>query len=355
MPALFDPLTLRGITFPNRIGMSPMCQYSSVDGLAQPWHHTHLVSRAVGGVGLIMAEATAVTPEGRITPHDAGLWSDDHIAPLRVINQQIRHYGAVAGVQLAHAGRKASTLRPWDGNGVVPVGQGGWQTIAPSPIAFGGALTHIPREMTTADIQAVTAAFAQSAIRADQADYDVIELHAAHGYLLHSFLSPLTNQRTDAYGGSFLGRSRLMIEVTQAVRRVWPSHKPLFVRLSCTDWVEGGWTLADSIMLAQHLKPAGVDLIDCSSGGAIPNVSIPTVPHYQVGFAEAIRAQAHIATAAVGLITTAQQAEVIVQSEQADLVLLGRELLRQPYWPLHAAHELKANARRVPAPYERAF
>lgn len=356
MPHLFDSLTIRGVTLPNRIGVSPMCQYSSIDGMANDWHFAHLGARAVGGAGLIIAEATAVTPEGRISPYDAGIWSDAHIEPLIRINKFIKQQGSVAGVQLAHAGRKASTLRPWDGNGVVSVENGGWQTIAPSAIAFGGALTHIPTEATLEDIGDIVSAFAQAAIRSEAAGYEIVEIHAAHGYLLHSFLSPLANQRTDAYGGSFENRSRLLIEVVQAVRKVWSDSKPLFVRFSASDWVEGGWTIEDTIALVIVLKSEGVDLIDCSSGGIIPNVKIPVAPSYQVPFAEAIRTQATIATAAVGMITEPKQADEIIRSGQADIVLLAREMLRNPYWALHAARELgHQDTAKIAVQYERAF
>jgi 2,4-dienoyl-CoA reductase-like NADH-dependent reductase (Old Yellow Enzyme family) len=333
-----------------------MCQYSSTEGMANDWHFNHLAARAVGGAGLIIAEATAVVPEGRISPYDAGIWSDAHIEPLARINAFLKQQGAVAGIQLAHAGRKASTLRPWDGTGVVPIEKGGWQTVAPSAVAFGGTLTDVPREATLKDIQAIVQAFKQAAIRSEQAGYEVIEIHAAHGYLLHSFLSPLANQRTDAYGGSFDNRIRLLVEVVQAIREVWAESKPLFVRFSASDWVEGGWTIEDSIALAFRLKGEGVDLIDCSSGGIIPGVKIPVAPNYQVSFAEAIRTHANIATAAVGMITEAHQADTIVRSGQADFVLLAREMLRNPYWALHAAHELgHADTTKVAMQYERAF
>lgn len=354
MARLFEPLTLRGVTLPNRIGVSPMCMYSSVDGHATDWHLVHLGARAVGGAGLVIHEATAVSAEGRITPGDAGLYLDSHIAPLRRINDFLRQHGAIPAVQLAHAGRKASTFVPWEGSGHVPLEQGGWEVIGPSSTAFGGSLTRQPREATEDDLRCVVADFACAAQRAIAAGFEIIEIHAAHGYLLHSFLSPLVNQRNDRYGGCFENRIRLLLEVTQAVRSVWPGDKPLFVRLSASDWVEGGWTLEDSIALAVELKALGVDLIDCSSGGAVPGVRIPAAPGYQVPFAEAIRQRAQIPTAAVGLITEPHQAEDILQRGQADLVLLARELLRNPYWPHHAARAL-GHTPTPPVQYERAF
>lgn len=354
MTRLFERLTLRSVTLPNRIGMAPMCMYSSVDGHATDWHLAHLGARAAGGVGLIIYEATAVSAEGRITPGDAGLYLDSHVAPLRRINELLRHLGAVPAVQLAHAGRKASTFIPWEGSGHIPLEQGGWEIIGPSATAFGGPLTRQPRAATEDDLRRVVADFAAAAARALQAGFDVVEIHAAHGYLLHSFLSPLINQRTDGYGGSFAKRVRLLLEVTEAVRRVWPADKPLFVRLSATDWVAGGWTVDDSVALAGELKGLGVDVIDCSSGGAVPGVRIPTAPGYQVPFAEAIRQRVGLPTAAVGLITDPHQAEAILQADQADLVLLARELLRTPYWPHHAARAL-GHRPTPPVQYERGF
>jgi 2,4-dienoyl-CoA reductase-like NADH-dependent reductase (Old Yellow Enzyme family) len=354
MARLFEPLTLRGVTLPNRIGVAPMCMYSAVDGHATDWHLVHLGGRAVGGAGLIIQEATAVSADGRITPGDVGLYLDSHIAPLRRINDFIRQHGAVPAVQLAHAGRKASAYIPWEGSGHLPLEQGGWPIIGPTAQPFGAGLTRPPRAATEDDLRAVVEAFRAGAERALAAGFDVVEIHAAHGYLLHSFLSPLVNQRTDRYGGSFENRIRLLLEVAEAVRAVWPADKPLFVRLSASDWVEGGWTIEDSIALAVELKAVGVDLIDCSSGGAVPGVRIPTAPGYQVPFAQAIRQQVGLPTAAVGLITDPHQAEAILERGQADLVLLARELLRNPYWPHHAARALGVLT-KPPVQYERGF
>jgi 2,4-dienoyl-CoA reductase-like NADH-dependent reductase (Old Yellow Enzyme family) len=337
---LFAPFTIRDVTLRNRIGVSPMCQYSAVDGFANDWHLVHLGSRAVGGAGLVMAEATAVTPEGRISPADLGLWSDAHVEPLARCARFIAAQGAVPGIQLGHAGRKASTAAPWKGGGVLTPAEGGWRPIlAPSPIPF-DERHPVPKPLDDAGIRRVVDAFAAAARRALEAGFRIIELHAAHGYLLHQFLSPLSNQRTDAYGGSFDNRTRLVREVVEAVRRVWPETLPLFVRISATDWIPGGWEVEQSVELARRLAPLGVDLIDCSSGGIAPGAQIPVRPGYQVGFAERIRREAGIATAAVGLITEPDRADAILRNKQADLVLLGREMLRQPYWPLHASHAL---------------
>jgi 2,4-dienoyl-CoA reductase-like NADH-dependent reductase (Old Yellow Enzyme family) len=354
MARLFEPLTLRGVTLPNRIGVAPMCMYSAVDGHATDWHLVHLGGRAVGGAGLIIQEATAVSADGRITPGDVGLYLDSHIAPLRRINDFIRRQGAVPAVQLAHAGRKASAFIPWEGSGHLPLEQGGWPIIGPTAEPFGAGLTRAPRPAAEDDLRAVVAAFRAAAERARAAGFDVVEIHAAHGYLLHSFLSPLVNQRTDRYGGRFENRIRLLLEVTEAVRAAWPADKPLFVRLSASDWVEGGWTIEDSVALAVELKAVGVDLIDCSSGGAVPGVRIPAAAGYQVPFAQAIRQQAGLPTAAVGLITDPHQAEAILERGQADLVLLARELLRNPYWPHHAARALGVSP-KPPVQYERGF
>jgi 2,4-dienoyl-CoA reductase-like NADH-dependent reductase (Old Yellow Enzyme family) len=350
--ALFDPLSIRSLTLRNRIAVSPMCQYSCTDGFATDWHLVHLGSRAVGGAGLVIAEATAVTPEGRITPQDLGLWQEAHVEPLARIARFIREQGAVAGIQLAHAGRKASCQVPWEGGKPIPVEAGGWVPEAPSAIPFDPA-SPPPHELTEEAIQQIVAAFAQSTRWALAAGFQVVELHAAHGYLLHEFLSPLSNTRTDAYGGSFESRTRFVRECVQAMRAVWPESLPLFVRISATDWVDGGWDLPQSIELARLLKPLGVDLIDCSSGGAVPKASIPVGPGYQVPFAEAIRRETGMLTGAVGLITEPQQAEAILQQGQADLVLLARELLRDPYWPLHAARTLGADV-AWPVQYDRA-
>ncbi len=340
MTHLFDPLTIRGVTFPNRIFVSPMCEYSSSDGFANDWHLVHLGGRAVGGAGLVFTEATAVAPEGRISPEDLGIWKDAHIEMLARIVRFMHEQGSVSGIQLAHAGRKASTYRPWSGSGEVPAPQGGWpDVLAPTAVKFSENYPQ-PREMSHADIERVTNAFAKAAERALTAGFRVVEIHAAHGYLLHEFLSPLSNTRTDNYGGSFENRTRLLREATTAVRRVWPDALPLFVRISATDWTEGGWDIEQSVELARQLKPLGVDFIDCSSGGNVATAKIPLGPGYQVPFAERVRKGADILTGAVGLITEAAQAEQIVASGQADAVLIARELLRDPYFPMRAAGEL---------------
>lgn len=351
MSHLFAPLKLKSLTLRNRIGVSPMCQYSSQDGLPSEWHLVHLGSRAVGGAALVIAEATAVSPEGRITPGDAGLWGDQHVEPLARINRFIKHHGAVPGVQLAHAGRKAGAARPWDGGAHLADAAGGWTPVGPSAVAFGGELTRVPHALTIAEIRRVQGDFVAAAKRALAAGYEWVELHSAHGYLSHEFLSPFSNRRTDEFGGSFDNRIRFLVETTRAVRGVWPEHLPLTVRLSCTDWVEGGWEIDQSVELAQRLKAEGVDLIDCSSGGAVPNAKIPAGPGYQVPFAERIRREAGLATAAVGLITEARQADEIIRAGRADLVLLARESLRDPYWPAHAARIL-GQAAVTPAPQQ---
>lgn len=340
MSHLFDPLTIRGVTCANRVFVSPMCEYSSTDGFASDWHLVHLGSRAVGGAGLVFTEATAVTPEGRISPEDLGIWKDDHIDMLARIVRFVHGQGSVAGMQLAHAGRKASTYRPWSGSGVVSVADGGWANVlAPTAIAFADDYPQ-PREMSTGDIANATAAFAAAAGRAHAAGFRVIEIHSAHGYLLHEFLSPLSNQRTDHYGGSFENRTRFLREVAAAIRQVWPEQLPLFTRISATDWVAGGWDLEQSVELARQLKPIGVDLVDCSSGGNVATARIPIGAGYQTPFAERIRRDANILTGAVGMITSPVQAEHIVGSGQADAVLVARELLRDPYFPMRAAREL---------------
>lgn len=339
---LFAPLTIRGVTLRNRVGVSPMCQYSSVDGFATDWHLVHLGSRAVGGAGLVIAEATAVLPEGRISPGDLGIWSDAHVEPLARCARFITEQGAVPGIQLAHAGRKASTAAPWDGGGALTPAEGGWQPIfAPSAIPFRPS-GPVPEALDEGGIQRVIDAFAAAARRALDAGFRVIELHAAHGYLLHEFLSPLSNHRGDAYGGSLENRARLTMEVVNAVRRVWPAELPLFVRISATDWIADGWDIEQSVALARMLAPLGVDVIDCSSGGIAPGARIPVAPGYQVEFAQRIRRDTSVMTAAVGLITTPHQAESIVRDGCADLVLLAREELRDPYWPLHAARKIGA-------------
>jgi len=344
---LFCPLTLRNLALPNRIAVSPMCQYSSEDGFATDWHLVHLGSRAVGGAGLVIAEATAVSPEGRITPNDLGIWKDEHIPKLKQIADFVHTQAAFIAVQLAHAGRKASMSRPWEEERLVPPDQGGWtNVVAPSPIPFA---THYatPFELDAPGIRKVIVDFVAATRRARKAGFDTIEIHAAHGYLLHEFLSPLSNRRTDEYGGSFENRTRLLLEVVEAVRRELPQTAPLLVRISATDWAEGGWDLLQSIQLAKLLKSCGVDLIDVSSGGLVPRVHIPVGPGFQTPFAEEIRKQAEVPTAAVGMITDAAQADHIVRTGQADVVLLARELLRDPYWPLHAAAKL---GKRAPWP-----
>jgi len=340
VPTLFDALRIRGVPFPHRIFVSPMCQYSSSDGFATDWHLVHLGSRAVGGAAAVFTEATAVTAEGRISPEDLGIWKDEHVEPLARIVRFVHGQGSHAGIQLAHAGRKASTFRPWAGTpGTVPAAAGGWEAVAPSAAAFEGYA--VPRALDEPGIRGVVRAFADAARRALAAGFRVVELHAAHGYLLHQFLSPLSNRRTDGYGGSFENRTRLTREVVEAVRGVWPERLPLFLRVSATDWVEGGWDVEQSVELATLLRPLGVDLVDCSSGGLVASATIPVAPGYHVPFAERIRRDAGILTAAVGLITDAAQAEEIVRAGKADAVLLARQMLRDPYWPLHAAEELR--------------
>jgi len=340
MPNLFAPLSIRDVTLPNRIVVSPMCQYSCANGFANDWHLVHLGSRAVGGAGLVMTEAAAVTPEGRISPQDLGMWSDDHIEFLSRITRFIHSQGSVAGIQLAHAGRKASTYRPGEGDGTVPEGSGGWtDVVAPSAIPFAANYVQ-PQALTLEGIQSVVAAFVAAARRAREAGFRVIEIHAAHGYLLSEFLSPLANRRTDEYGGSIENRMRLLNEVVRAVRATWPESAPLFVRISATDWEDGGWTLDDSVALAKRLKNSGVDLIDCSSGGNVPPARIPVGPGYQTPFAERIRREVNILTGAVGMITGPAQADHIIRTGQADVAIMAREFLRDPYWPLRAARDL---------------
>ncbi|MDB6094153.1 MAG: NADH:flavin oxidoreductase/NADH oxidase [Verrucomicrobia bacterium] len=356
MAHLFEPLTIKSITLRNRIGVSPMCQYSSEEGVATDWHLVHLGARAIGGAGLVIAEASAVSPAGRITPGDAGIWGEQHIAPLARITKFLKQHGSVAGIQLAHAGRKASASRPWEGGTHLPNGAGGWATVAPSALAFGEGLAKVPHALTVEEIAQVRADFVAAAKRSLMAGYEWVEIHAAHGYLAHEFLSPLSNHRTDSYGGSFENRIRFLLETTKAVRAVWPDALPFTVRLSCTDWVEGGWDIDQSVELSRRLKAEGVDLVDCSSGGGVAQAKIPLGPGYQVPFAERIRREAGIATAAVGLITDAKQAEEIIQTGKADVVLLARESLRDPYWPAHAARAL-GHATAVPPPvqYARAW
>jgi 2,4-dienoyl-CoA reductase-like NADH-dependent reductase (Old Yellow Enzyme family) len=327
------------MTLANRVVVSPMDQYSAEDGMPTDWHLVHLGSRAIGGAALVIIEATAVSPEGRISPFDSGMWSAEHGRAFQRITTFMKEHGAVPGVQLAHAGRKASTAQPWNGGGAIPVDQGGWEPIAPSAIRFADNYP-MPRAMTLDDIDTVIEQFRDAARWSLDAGFEVAEIHAAHGYLLHQFLSPLSNHRTDQYGGSLENRMELTLRVTAAVREVWPAKWPLLVRISATDWADRGWDLDQSIQLARALKSIGVDLIDCSSGGLVPHAKIPAGPGYQVPFAEAIRREAGVATGAVGMITEPWQAEEIIATGKADAILIARELLRNPYWPLHAAEEL---------------
>jgi 2,4-dienoyl-CoA reductase-like NADH-dependent reductase (Old Yellow Enzyme family) len=340
MPHLFTPLKIKSVELKNRIVVSPMCEYSSVDGFANNWHMVHLGSRAVGGAALVIAEATAVSPEGRITFADLGIWKNEHIAKLKEITNFIEEHGAIAGVQLAHAGRKASHTEPWNGSKqILPAHENGWETVSASAVPFISSEI-APLELDKTGIDKVVADFKAAAERALAAGFKVIELHGAHGYLINQFLSPISNQRIDEYGGAFENRIRLLLEIITAVTEVWPEEYPLFVRISASEWTEGGWTIEDSIALAKILKNKGVDFIDCSSGGNVAGARIPLKPGYQVEFAEAVKKQAGILTGAVGLITDAEQADGIIQSGQADVVLLARELLRDPHFPLRAAHEL---------------
>ena len=353
MSRLFSPFPLRGVTLRNRIGVSPMCQYSSTDGFANDWHLVHLGQFAVGGASLVFTEATAVVPEGRISPQDLGIWNDAQLPMLERITRFIRAQGAVPGIQLAHAGRKSSTKRPWDGSGAVLPGDGGWADVmAPSAIPFAAGYPQ-PHALSIDGIDRVVRAFRDAAERAIAVGFEVLEVHAAHGYLLHEFLSPLSNQRTDQYGGSLENRTRLTLDVVAALRTVMPEAMPLVVRISATDWAEGGWTGDDSVQLAKWLKSAGVDLVDVSTGGLVGGVRIPVGPGYQAPFARQVREGAGIATASVGLITDAAQADAIVANGDADMVLLAREMLRQPHWPLLAAHALAAD-QPWPVQYERA-
>ncbi len=351
MPHLFEPFQLRDVVFPNRVFVSPMCQYSAYDGMPADWHLVHLGSRAVGGAGLVIAEATAVTPAGRISPGDLGLWDDRHAEAFALITRFVRMQGAAAGVQLAHAGRKASTKAPWEGSGMVHKEDGGWEVVGPTTEPFAPDYPE-PRALSEAEVEGVVRAFRDAALRAQDAGFNVLEIHAAHGYLIHQFLSPLVNKRTDRYGGTFENRIRLCLDVVRAVRAVWPERLPLLLRLSATDWVEGGWNLEQSIDLSRRVAPLGVDLIDCSSGGAVGSAKVPVGPGYQVPFAAEIKAVG-IATGAVGMIAAPAQADQIVRTRQADCVLLAREMLRDPYWPLHAAREL-GHAVPWPAQYLRA-
>lgn len=352
MASLFQPLQIRSIRLKNRIVVSPMCQYSSIDGFANDWHLVHLGSRAVGGASLVISEAAAVSPEGRITPHDLGIYKEEHIEFLKQITAFIRSQDSVAGIQLAHAGRKASHHRPWDGGAALKENEGAWTTSAPSALPYKEG-EPVPHELTREEIRNIVAGFRQAAIRSKEAGFQVIELHAAHGYLVHEFLSPLSNHRHDEYCGSFENRIRFLLEITEEVRKVWSEHLPLFVRISATDWVEGGWNIEESVELSRILKTKGVDLVDCSSGGNAHQQKIPVGPLYQTPFAERIKKETGILTGAVGLITTPAQAEGVIEQQQADLVLLARQLLRDPYFPLHAAKELNVDM-AWPPQYERA-
>jgi 2,4-dienoyl-CoA reductase-like NADH-dependent reductase (Old Yellow Enzyme family) len=350
---LFSPFRMRDIELKNRIVVSPMCEYSAKDGHPQTWHLVHLGSRAIGGAGLVFTEATAVEEHGRISLSDTGIYEDAHVESWRPIVEFIRSHGAVPGMQLAHAGRKASTAPPWSGGKPIAVQDGGWEPVAPSAVAFDAGY-NVPHELSVGEIGEIVAAFRKAAERAMAAGFEVLEIHAAHGYLLHQFLSPLSNMRADEYGGTLENRIRMALIVVRAIREVWPQRLPLFVRVSATDWKEGGWDLGQTVELARQLKPLGVDLIDVSSGGAVPGVKIPLGPGYQTGFAEAIRKEAGIATGAVGMITEPIQAETILGAEQADLVFLARELLRDPYWPRRAAKALDVKI-KAPVQYERAW
>jgi 2,4-dienoyl-CoA reductase-like NADH-dependent reductase (Old Yellow Enzyme family) len=352
MAHLFDPLPLRSLTLAHRIVVSPMCEYSSVDGFANDWHFVHLGSRAVGGAALVFTEATAVTPDGRISPEDLGIWSDRHVEMLQRIVRFVHDRGAAAGMQIAHAGRKGSTASPWKGGLAVPVSDGGWEPVAPSAERFADGYP-LPRALDAAEIPSIVNAFRDAARRVLAAGFDVLEVHAAHGYLIHQFLSPLSNHRQDEFGGSFDNRIRLCLEVVDGVRSVWPEDRPLFVRISATDWLPGGWDIDQAVELCRRLRDHDVDLVDCSSGGTSLAAKIPMGPGYQTPFAERIRREAGVATGTVGLITTPAQADHAIRSGQADCVLIARELLRDPYWPLRAAREL-GHPIKWPAQYLRA-
>jgi len=349
---LFEPLKIRDVVLSNRIGIPPMCQYSAHDGMATEWHFVHYGCRAVGGAALMIIEATAVVPEGRISPGDLGIWNDEQIEPLARIERFARQQGCVAAVQLAHAGRKASVGLGWEAQRALDQRDGGWEVVAPSPLPFGEGYA-VPRELDEAGIGRVLAKFGAGARRAREAGFQAVEIHGAHGYLLHQFLSPLSNQRTDVYGGSFENRTRILREVVTAVRAEWPERLPLLVRISATDWMDGGWNADETVELSRKLKALGVDLVDVSSAGLVPNAKIPAGPGFQTEFAARVRREAGIATAAVGLITSPTQADHIVRTGQADMVLLGREILRNPYWPLGAAQAL-GHAAPWPQQYLRA-
>ena len=353
MSKLFSPIKIRDIELKNRIAVSPMCQYSSVNGLPNDWHFVHLGSRAVGGAALIFTEATAVSPEGRISPDDAGIWNDEQADSYKKITSFIKSQNSVPGIQLAHAGRKASTYSPWKGSGKVPIEDGGWQTLAPSPIPFSENFP-LPKEMDENDIRIVVEQFSKAAARSIEAGFEIIELHFAHGYLLHEFYSHISNKRKDSYGGSLENRCRLAIEISASVRKTIPNNTPLFVRISSTDWIEDGWDIDQSVQLAKWLKAEGVDLIDCSSGGNVVNAKIPLSAGYQIPFAERIKREAEILTGGVGLITKAEQADVIIKAEKADIVLLAREMLRNPNFALQSAKKLNVDLEDFPKQYLRA-
>jgi len=352
MAQLFDPLQIRGVTFRNRIAVSPMCQYSARDGFANDWHLVHLGSRAIGGASLVVVEATAVEARGRISPSDVGLWQDAQIEPLARIARFLEEHGAVAGIQIAHAGRKASTACPWEGGKPLTDEAGGWQIVGASPIPF-DAPYRIPHQLSLEELAGIREQFCAAARRAASAGFRYLELHAAHGYLLHSFLSPLSNQRSDAYGGSFENRTRFLLETVRSLRASWPRDRVFGVRLSCTDWVPGGWSIEETVQLARLLEREEIDLIDCSAGGSVAQAIIPTAPGYQVAFAEAVKRATHLRVAAVGLISEAQQANAIIAANQADFVFLGRQFLRDPYFAINAARAL-GHKPPVPAQYARA-
>jgi len=352
IPLLFTPLKIKSITLKNRIVVSPMCQYSSTDGFANDWHFVHLGSRAVGGAALVFTEATAVNPEGRISPHDLGIWKDEHIASLKKITAFIEKNGAVPGMQLAHAGRKASVTEPWNGDKLIPITDGGWKTVGPSSIPFSQE-KDTPLELDQAGINKIIADFKAAAKRVLDAGFKVIEIHGAHGYLINEFTSPLSNQRTDKYGGSFENRIRFLLEIIDAIKTIWPEDYPLFLRISASDWADNGWTTDDSVRLATIVKERGVDVMDCSSGGVLSDAKIPAKPNYQVPFADAVR-KTGMLTGAVGIIVAAKQAEDILKNGQADLIFMARELLRDPYFPFRAARELEYDELIWPVQYERA-
>ncbi len=338
MKSLFDPLVIRSLTIKNRVWVSPMCQYSAQNGLPNDWHFAHLAQFATGGAGLIFTEATAISPSARSTAVDTGIWNEEQVTSWARIVDFVHQQDAKIAIQLWHAGRKGSATTPWEGHRPVSISNGGWEIFAPSPVPFGEL--NMPVELSKAAIQQIIQEYKAAAERSLRAGFDIVEIHGAHGYLIHSFLSPMGNQRSDEYGGEFINRVRFLLEVTKAIREVWPLEKPLFVRLSTSDWIEGGWSVEDSIELAKLLKDLGVDLIDCSAGGVVPNIKYQVGPHYQVQFAQKIKSEAGILTGAVGLITDPSLANSIVASEEADAVLLGRELLRNPHWALQAAHKL---------------